>query len=182
MNQKTFDPTVHTSALIPLLHRAFSENNVPLSAFDSFIATYDGEEIPEEHLAVVKYTTRLMPPEVDYSTIKVVVLETGQELILRASRCTLGNHSIVVDLDEQHLREATHMLAVEVIDRLYKQHGVLMTLGALNGGGFNYHLTSRVIKIVTDSEGRRFIPVILGDNSYDRGWEKGEYRIYLQAK
>lgn len=182
MNQKTFDPAVHTSALIPLLHHAFTENDVPLSAFDPFIATYDGDEIPEEHLAAVKYTARLLPPEPGYARIKVVVLESGKELVLHATRFTLGDHTIVVDLDEQHLREATHMLAVEVIERLYKQHGVLMTLGALSGGGFNYHLTSRVIKIVTDSEGRRFIPVILGDNSYDRGWEKGEYRIYLQAK
>lgn len=181
MSQKTFNPAVHTSALIPLLHRAFTENEIPLSAFDPFVATYDGDEIPEEHLAAVTYTTRLLPPEPGYSRIKVVVLESGKELVLHATRFTLGDHTIVVDLDEQHLREATHMLAVEVIERLYKQHGILITLGSL-GGGIGHHLTSRVIKIVTDSEGRRFIPIILGENAFDRGWEKGEYRIYLQAK
>lgn len=182
MNQKTFNPAMHTSALIPMLHQAFTANNISLSAFDPFIATYEGDEIPEEHLAAVKYTTRLLPSEATCAKVKITVLETGEELILRAPRIELGDRTIVVDLDAEHLREATHMLAVEVVGRLYKQHNVMVTLGSLGGGGFGTHLTSRVIKIATDSEGRRFIPVIFGDNAYDRGWEKGEYRIYLQAK
>jgi len=182
MSQKTFNPAVHTSALIPMLHQAFTVNNIPLSAFDPFIATYEGDEIPEEHLAAVKFTTRLLPPEVTCAKVKVTVLETGKELILHAPRVDIGDRTIVVDLDAEHLREATHMLAVEVIERLYKQHDVLVTLGSLGGVGVGRHLTSRVIKIVTDSEGRRFIPIIFGDNAYDRGFEKGEFRIYLQAK
>lgn len=181
MSQKTFNPAVHTSALIPMLHQAFTANNIPLSAFDPFVATYEGDEIPEEHLAAVKFTTRLLPPEVTCAMVKVTVLETGKELILHAPRVDIGDRTIVVDLDAEHLREATHMLAVEVIERLYKQHDLLLTLGTF-GGGLDYRQTNRVVKIVTDSEGRRFIPIIFGDNAYDRGFEKGESRIYLQAK